>query len=101
VRIRSRAAVPQELGLARDARALGVAVSRIVLAQARRQGTIEASAASLTDGYHAFEPDSGIRRTDVPAELFANMRGSGMLIVHLAETTQYLDDGGAPAAQVA
>ena len=105
VRIRSRSAVPQELGLARDARALGVAVSRIVLAQARRQEAIEAGAASLTDGYHAFEPDNGIRWTDgdaaVPAELFADMRGSGMLIVHLAGTTQYLDDGGAPAAQVA
>jgi hypothetical protein len=94
--------VPQELGLARDARALGVAVSRIVLAQASRQVAIEASAASLTDGCHAFERDNGIRWTDgdaaVPAELFASMRGSGMLIVHLAGATQYLDDGATATA---
>jgi hypothetical protein len=102
VRICSRSAVPQELGLARDARALGVAVSRIVLAQASRQVAIEASAASLTDGCHAFERDNGIRWTDgdaaVPAELFASMRGSGMLIVHLAGATQYLDDGATATA---
>ncbi|HEY2617868.1 MAG TPA: Hint domain-containing protein, partial [Acetobacteraceae bacterium] len=105
VRICSRSAVPQELGLARDARALGVAVSRIVLAQARRQEAIEAGAASLTDGYHAFEPGNGIRWTDgdaaVSAELFANMRGSGMLIVHLAGAMEYLDDGGAAVTHVA
>jgi hypothetical protein len=84
--------VPQELGVARDPRSLGVAVRRIVLAQARRQRAVEPDAASLIDGYHAFEPDNGIRWTDddaaVPAGLFADMSGSGMLILHLGEATQ-------------
>jgi hypothetical protein len=94
VRIRSRAAAPQELGVSRDPRVLGVAIRRFVLAQAQRQRAVEADATSLIDGYHAFEPDNGIRWTDgdaaVPAGLFAGMIGSGMLILHLGETTQYL-----------
>jgi hypothetical protein len=98
VRIRSRAAVPQELGIARDDRALGVAVRRIVLAQSQRQRTIEADGASLVDGYHAFERDNGIRWTDgdavVPAELFAGIDGPCMLMLHLGGATKYLDAGG-------
>jgi hypothetical protein len=94
IRVRSRSAVPQELGVARDPRPLGVSVRRIVLAQARRQRVVEADAASLIDGYHAFEPDNGIRWTDgdaaLPAGLFAGMSGAGLLILHLGETTQYL-----------
>ena len=89
-----RSAVPQELGVARDPRPLGVAVRRIVLAQAHRQRVVEAGSASLIDGYHAFEPDNGIRWTDgdavVPAGLFAGMSGAGMLILHLGEATHYL-----------
>jgi hypothetical protein len=77
VRVRSRAAVPQELGLARDTRPLGVAVQRIVLAGARKTWAIDADAATLADGFHAFEPDNGIRWTDgdaaVPEELFAEI----------------------------
>ena len=99
VRIGSRAAVPQELGIARDARQLGVAVRRIVLAEQRRRQTIEADAASLSDGYHPFEADSQIRWTDgdavVPVELFARMSGPGMLMLHLGGATQYRDDGTA------
>ena len=97
VRLRSRAAVPQELGLSRDPRCLGVAVRRLVLAEARRQRAIEAEAVSLTDGYHAFEAVDGIRWTDgdaaVPAELFAGMSGPGMLMVQLGGAAQYVADG--------
>ncbi len=97
VRIRSRAAVPQELGLARDERSLGVAIRRIVLAQARRQCAIEAEATMLSDGYHAFEAANGIRWTNgdaaVPAELFAGMRGPGMLILQFGAATRYLNEG--------
>ena len=56
----------------------------------------------MTDGYHAFEPDNGVRWTDgdaaVPADLFADMSGPGMLLLHLGGTTQYLDDGTAVRA---
>ncbi len=78
VRLRSRSAIPQELGVVRDARCLGVAVRRIVLAQARRQQAIEAASTSLMDGWHSFEPGDGIRWTDgdaaLPASLFSGGR---------------------------
>jgi hypothetical protein len=94
VKLSTRAAVPQELGLARDERSLGVAIRRIVPAQAWRQCAIEAEAAVLSDGYHAFEAKNGIRWTDgdtaVPAELFAGISGRGMLILEFGGTTQYL-----------
>ncbi len=97
VRIRSRAGVPQELGIARDDRPLGVTLRQIVLAQPRRCSVIEADAASLCDGFHAFEAADGIRWTDgdaaVPAELFADMNGPSMLLLHLGGATRYLDCG--------
>ena len=102
VRIVSRSAVPQELGIARDARSLGVAVKQMVLAQARRQRTLGADAACLTDGYHDFEPAHGIRWTDgdagVPPVLFQGMDRAAMLILHLGGATQYLDEGTATRA---
>jgi hypothetical protein len=49
LRIRSRSAVPQELGTVRDARSLGVA------------RCIEADSEALKNGYYAFQPDDGIR----------------------------------------
>jgi T5SS/PEP-CTERM-associated repeat protein len=97
VRIRSRTAIPQELGVARDPRCLGVAVRRIVLAQPRRQRAIEAASASLVDGWHPFEPNDGIRWSDgdavLPTSLFSNMSRTGMLILHTGPRTLYLDEG--------
>jgi hypothetical protein len=103
VRMCSRAAVPQELGVARDPRMLGVAVRRIVLAQAGRQRAVEACHDALTDGYHAYEPENGMRWTDgnaeVPTSLFAGMSGAGLLVLHLGSArTQYPDDGRARRA---
>ena len=99
VRIRSRAAVPQELGLVRDDRALGVALRRIVLAQTGGEACIEADADAFMDGCHAFEPNNGMRWTNgdavVPAELFAGMSGPGKLMLHLRGSTRYIDEGTA------
>jgi hypothetical protein len=99
VLICSRAAVPQELGLARDPRMLGVAIRRIALVQAERQHAIDPSHASLTDGYHAYEPENGIRWTngnaELPTSLFAGMSGAGLLMLHIGNAmAQYPDDGG-------
>ncbi len=94
VRLASRSAVPQEIAAARDPRRLGVAVRRIVLAEARSQQVVEAEDASLCDGFHAFEPDNGIRWTNgdatLPAGLFSAMRGAAMLMVELGGGTWYL-----------
>ncbi len=97
VRICSHSVIPQEFGLARDPRRLGVAVRQIVFAQPRRQRVIGADAASLIDGFHGFEPDNGLRWTNgdaaIPAELFAHMTGPGMLVLHLAASQRYPDSG--------
>ena len=100
VRIRSRCAAPQTLGVSRDARVLGVAVQRIVVAHGRRQRVVTADSASLTKGYHAFEADFGIRWTDgdgaVPAALFAGMNTPGLLMLHLGAPARYSDHAVSP-----
>ncbi len=97
MRIRSLAAVPQELGILRDNRPLGVALRRIELTRPGWQRALESDAASLIDGYHTFEPDNGIRWTNgdaaVPAELFADLNGPCTLSLHLGGATRYLDEG--------
>ena len=97
VRMVSRCGVPQELGFARDARPLGVAVRQMTLVQGARQRTLDADAASLDDGYHAFEADSRIRWTDgdaaIPAALFHGIDRFALLIVLLGGTTRYLEAG--------
>jgi hypothetical protein len=93
VRIVSRAAAPQELGLGRDPRRLGVAIRRIALLVAGRLQVVTAADASLGRGFHAFEPDCGFRWTDgdagIPASLFAKMDGPGRLELTVASTAQY------------
>jgi autotransporter passenger strand-loop-strand repeat protein len=97
VRIVSHAAAPQELGLARDPRSLGVALRRIVVREGTRFRMIEASDASLGNGFHAFEAVNGFRWTDgdaaVPIELFAGFAGSVELVLTIASTAHYLEEG--------
>ena len=97
VRIRSRAAVPQEIGTVRDERALGVALRRIVLAQPLRQRAIDAEDTSLTDGFYKFEAEHGFRWTTgdaaIPAELLAGAHGPCMLMLRLGATAQFFDEG--------
>ena len=105
VRIRSRASVPQEIGTARDERALGVALRRIILAQPRRQRAIDASDSSLTDGFHKFEADQSLRWTNgdaaIPAELFAGATGPCMLMLQLGATAHYIDEGNQVTERIA
>jgi hypothetical protein len=93
VRIVSRAAAPAELGLARDPRSLGVAVTRIMLSKAVRLRVMEAEDPALTDGFHAFEPALGLRWTDgdavLPAALFEGFEGTVTLGLHLDGSGQY------------
>jgi hypothetical protein len=63
VRIASRAASPQELGLARDPRMLGVAVQRIAVSQGRRLRVSEAADPTLETGFHDYETADAIRWT--------------------------------------
>jgi hypothetical protein len=96
-RICSRAGAPQELGLNRDPRVLGVAVRRIALVQRERETTIEADDARLVDGFHAFEAADAIRWTNgeavVPDALFDAMTSSANLLLHLGGAMHYVDEG--------
>jgi len=56
VRIVSRDAVPAELGLVRDPRALGIALRRATLRHGNGTTVIEAADGRLTDGFHGYEP---------------------------------------------
>jgi hypothetical protein len=99
IRIVSRAAAPQELGLMRDPRSLGVALRRVTLCRGRQLRVIEADDPLLTDGFHAFEADNGFRWTDgdalLPAALLDGFAGPMELTLHVASTAHYIEDGDA------
>ncbi|HEY1931619.1 MAG TPA: Hint domain-containing protein [Acetobacteraceae bacterium] len=93
VRIVSRAASPAETGLGRDARSLGVAVARVTLNKTTRIRVMEAASPALSDGFHAFEAELGLRWTDgdatLPSALFHGFDGAIDLEVRLGGSTQY------------
>jgi hypothetical protein len=102
VRIVSRAAIPQELGLARDPRSLGVALRRVTVRGACESRVIEAEDTLLTDGFHAFEADNGFRWTAgdavLPNTLFAGLAGPVELELHVACIAHYVEDSMARSA---
>lgn len=93
VHITSRSGAPAELGIMRDPRVLGVALSSLALRQGTRFRLIEADDATLTNGFHAFEPEAGLRWTDgdatIPAELFQGFSGHIELVIQVAGTAKY------------
>ena len=93
VRIASRAGAPAELGIMRDPRVLGVALSRVAVWRGARLRIIEAADPRLADGFHGFEPEAGLRWTDgsgaLPASLFEGFDGPVELVLYLAGTTHY------------
>ena len=104
VRIISRAAAPDELGLARDPRVLGVAVRNVTMLAGPRHRTIEARDDRLRDGFHRYEPELDIRWTDgdarLPAELFAGFNAPVDLLLQVNGVTRYLatEEAGSRAA---
>jgi hypothetical protein len=105
VRIVSRAAAPQELGLARDPRTLGVAVRRLALCHGVNLRLMEAEDAALGDGFHGFEPEHGFRWTNgdavVPGALFSGMGDLAELEVHVGGVAQYVAGADADEAMAA
>ena len=97
VHIASRAAVPAELGLARDPRPLGVGLQRIELRQGTRCLEIELTDLALTDGFHAHEPENGLRWTDgnaaLPTRVLGAFEGPKELVLHVGATTFYVMEG--------
>jgi hypothetical protein len=97
VKLMSRAAAPQEIGVASDPRCLGVAVRRVVVRQGTRFRVVRGDDALLADGFHAFERETGLRWTDgdavLPGTMFAGFAGACEVVVHLGGTAVYVDDG--------
>ena len=89
VRIRSRAAVPSELGVARDFRCLGVALRDMVLLRGAISQVIEATAPLLGDGFHAYEHDNRYRWTNGDAGLTLPIGRARELILEIADTAHY------------
>jgi hypothetical protein len=93
VRIVSRAAAPDELGLARDPRRLGVAVQSVTVLAGSRHRTIGAGDGRLCEGFHAHEPDLDIRWTNGEAvlsdALFDGVDGPAELLLQLNGATRY------------
>ena len=93
VRIRSREGVPAELGLARDPRSLGVAVTRVQISEGARLVLIEASNDLLVNGFHDYEPDGNLRWTtgdaELPVSLTSVFSGEAELVLQLAGTNHY------------
>lgn len=93
VQIVSNTSIPCELGLARDSRVLGVALTKIAIRQETRFAVVAAKDGRLADGFHALEPDSGLRWTNgdavLPAELLDGFEGPMEVVLHIGCTTRY------------
>jgi hypothetical protein len=94
--IASRAAVPAELGIARDPRSLGVALRQVAVRQGGKFMLLDAADDRLTVGFHAYEADCQLRWTDgcaaLPVEAFVRFDKGAEVMLHLGGTTQYLDE---------
>ena len=98
VNVVSRAASPSELGLARDARQLGIAVRQIRIWKGRHLKVLDAANSELTNGFQNFEPELGIRWTNgsgaIPTNSLPDMDGPFDLEIVLDGQTQYPVDRG-------
>jgi hypothetical protein len=101
----SRDAAPAELGIVRDPRSLGVALSRVTIRQGAKFMLFDADDERLTTGFHDYEPADRLRWTDGHAELpidaFARFDQGAEVMLHLGGTTHYPDIREEDAGQVA
>jgi hypothetical protein len=96
IRLVSRAGVPQELGLARDPRPLGVAVTRIAVRKGARFRTFKAEDPIFADGFHPLDPETNARWTDgranLPSSILQGFTGPVELVVAWTGGTRYIAD---------
>ena len=94
VHIVSRAAAPDELGLARDPRVLGIALRNMIVLADVRHRIVEAADDRLIEGFHGHEPELDIRWTNgdaaLPAALFDGFDGRVDLMLQVGCTTRYI-----------
>ncbi len=105
VRIVSRDAVPSEFAIARDERALGVALRRIAIRQGAQFKILDARDVRLVGGFHSYETATGLRWTDgdaaLPPSVFAGFDGPLEIVLQVAAVTQYLLLAEVPAREAA
>ena len=94
VHIASRAAAPDELGLARDPRILGIALRNMIVVAGARHRIIEAADDRLVEGFHGHEPELDIRWTNgdasLPEALFDGFDGRVDLMLQVEGFTRYI-----------
>jgi hypothetical protein len=94
VHIVSRAAAPDELGLARDPRVLGIALRNMIVLAGARHRIMQAADDRLVEGFHGHEPELDIRWTDgdasLPAALFDGFDGRVDLMLQVEGFTRYI-----------
>ena len=102
LKLASRDAVPAEFGIARDERPLGVAFRSVAFRQGTRFTVWKARDERFIDGFHRYEEDGNLRWTaglaSLPVEALSGFSGAVEVVVLLAATSQYLDDGRYMAA---
>jgi autotransporter passenger strand-loop-strand repeat protein len=95
VRIVSRASVPQELGIARDPRCLGVALRWVVVRQGTRFRIAHANDPRLVQGFHDFEAAKRCIWTDgdaaFPMALLDGLTGPMEIVLTVVGGTNYID----------
>jgi len=93
VHVTSRAGVPQELGIARDPRSLGVALRRVIVRKGARLRTMDAADPLLHQGFHPFEEGNVFRWTDgdaiLPSVLFDGFAAGCEVELDVGCTTAY------------
>ncbi len=99
----SRAAVPSELGIARDPRALGVALRLIEMSHSWKLKVLDAADERLISGFHGYEPSGRLRWTNghaaLPIEAFDRFDNGAEMKLHLGGATRYrADDRSARSA---
>jgi hypothetical protein len=86
-------AAPDELGIARDPRQLGVAIRQIVLWQERVPIVVESSDPALSNGFHDFDPDNNFRWTNgnaaLPDTILAMLNIPCEIELHIGCTARY------------
>ena len=93
VRIVSRETVPEEIGLSRDPRSLGVALRQVRLTHGRKLAVIDAEDDRLVDGFHDYEAIETLRWTTgdalLPAALLTGFGDDTVLELYLGGATTY------------
>jgi hypothetical protein len=94
--VASRTGVPAELGIARDPRALGVALRQVTISHSWKLKVLDAADERLATGFHGYEDSDRLRWTNghaaLPIEAFARFDNGSEVKLYLGGKTRYRAD---------